>query len=97
MALKKALALDPKYRLTLGDLQWAQGFWTNAIRTYRQVSEANPGDAEAAFRVCYHAAKDYLKYKDVMDADRLGEETVIFEWKHFAEEDRGKPHSRICI
>jgi hypothetical protein len=37
MALKKALALDPKYRLTLGDLQWAQGFWTGPSPCGRRI------------------------------------------------------------
>ena len=91
--IQKAIRLDPEnvdYQLFLGDLTWQQGFWSNAMREYEDVAAAHPDNAAAAFKVGYHALKDFLKYKDMIDYERLGWFDVKFTWDHFAKEDRQK-------
>ena len=96
--IQEAIRLDPEnvdYQLFLGDLTWQQGFWSNAMREYEDVAEAHPGNAVAAFKVGYHALKDFLKYKDMIDYERLGWFEVKFTWDHFAKEDRQKAISYL--
>ena len=91
--IKRAIRLDAEdvdYQLLLGDIMWAQGFWSNAMVHYTEICDAHPDNAKAAFKVGYHALKDYVKYRDMIDIDAVGGSAVKFTWDHFAKEDRQK-------
>ena len=60
-ALDRAIGLDPQnvvYQMTLGNLLWAQGYWENAANQYKKVLKVYPEQAEAAYKIGYHALKN---------------------------------------
>ena len=96
-ALDRAMRLDPQnvtYQQTLGDLLWAQGYWYNAANQYEKVLETSPEHAEAAYKIGYHALKNFMKYIDMEHLDRIGglggSTYHMFSWKQFGEKDRDK-------
>ena len=64
-ALDRAIRLDPQsvtYQQTLGDLLWAQEYWDNAAEQYKKVLKVHPEQAEAAYKVGWHALMNFMKY-----------------------------------
>ena len=90
-ALEQALRLDPEnleYRLTQGDLMWAQGFWDNADKHYRELLEQDPENARAAYRIGQFAAKEYMKYGGMFTITRSADGLQMMDWREWGEEHR---------
>ena len=88
--VRRAIRLDRDnltYQVFLGDLMWQQGFLSNAKSQYEAVLARNPGNARAAFGIGQYYAKDYMKYRNMIDTEGSSP-PVILEWGHFAREYR---------
>jgi GWxTD domain-containing protein len=85
-ALDRALKLEPEnasYQLTLGDLLWAQGLWSNAVEQYEKAFQEHPQNAQAAYKIGYYALKHFLKYQLMVNEEGR-------KWEHFGEGYREK-------
>ena len=99
-ALDRAIRLDPQsvtYQQTLGDLLWAQEYWDNAAEQYKKVLKVHPEQAEAAYKVGWHALMNFMKYKDMEHLDVIhavksvgGTSHHMFHWKQSAKENYDK-------
>ena len=66
--LQKAIELDPgnvDYRVALGGLLFAKGFFWNAAEYFEKLEAEFPGDARAAYWVGYYALGEYMHEKDL--------------------------------
>ena len=99
--VKDAIRLDPRdvaYQLLLGDIIWAKGLWSNALRQYEAVLDRHPGTAKAVYRVGRQAVDEFLRYWDMVNRETAGS-GFLLRLRPFAEQDRQKAVSFLsrCI
>jgi len=99
--VKDAIRLDPRnvaYQLLLGDIIWAKGLWSNALRQYEAVLDKHPGTAEAVYRVGRQAVDEFLRYWDMVNRETAAS-GFLLRLRPFAEQDRQKAVSFLsrCI
>lgn len=94
-ALREAMRLDPDnitYQVTMGDLMWAQGFWSNAEDQYEKILEIAPRNAHAAYKIGQHKLLNALKYSDMTHLDQIhgagGTTSHWMEWQAWSEKDK---------
>lgn len=66
-AAKQAMRFDRKnldYKLTMGNVLWLKGFWTEAAGYYKKVLKEHPETAVAAYRIGQYELNEYLNNKD---------------------------------
>ena len=94
-ALREAMRLEPDnitYQVTMGDLMWAQGFWSNAEDQYEKVLDIAPRNAHAAYKIGQHKLLNALKYSDMRHLDQIhgadGTTSHWMEWQEWSEKDK---------